>query len=157
VRDKRRSELEAFRDRMRKEAQNLELSNASPEDLSGSISAAIRRLEPAFDETARALSDPLRVPKLILRQGGTYALIGVVTGLGAWLGGLVGGAVAGTIAAGTLATAAKKVVGEAIKKPLGALGEEAASLLCGTKINTSLSYLFYAKEAVRSATSNRSR
>jgi hypothetical protein len=116
----------------------------------GKVESYIEKVRPVFEHTRRALSDKLRIPKLIFREGGALILIGAGAGIGAAIGtALAGppGTVAGATAGGGIGAAAP----EAFKSFFEELGKEAADKVKpkDVSIDKSLVYLFHAQKALR--------
>ncbi|MEM7022338.1 MAG: hypothetical protein AAF637_07055 [Pseudomonadota bacterium] len=154
VRERRRSELEAFRTRMMEAANELQLAQLGPDELAARVDGYVRKLRPVFDETARALSDRWRVPKLVLRESGAVVAAGLLVGLGAAAGSVVAGP-AGGLVGSALAGATAAGANESIKRLFADVGNAAAAVVGtnGGPADASLSFLFHAERAVRRSTS----
>jgi hypothetical protein len=150
VRQKYASDLQAFRTEMTEAANEWNLVDTDLRYMPGKVESYIEKVRPVFEHTRRALSDKLRIPKLIFREGGALILIGAGAGIGAAIGtALAGppGTVAGATAGGGIGAAAP----EAFKSFFEELGKEAADKVKpkDVSIDKSLVYLFHAQKALR--------
>lgn len=149
MRQKYASALQAFRAKIAKATNEWELLDTDLTDMPGKVESYLQSVRPEFEELRRALSDKLRIPKLILRKAGALIMIGACAGFGAALGTFVGppGTVTGAIAGGAVGAAAP----EALKSFFGELGKEAAYKIKpkDVPIDKSLVYLFHAQNALQ--------
>src|SRR6202008_1853732 len=83
VRNRRKSELAAFRTRMDEEAEKLLGAELSPDTLMDRIAIFDHQIRPVIAETAQAMDDKWRVPKLVLRKSGATVVVGLLVALGA--------------------------------------------------------------------------
>jgi hypothetical protein len=150
VRQKYASDLQAFRAEMLEATNEWGLVDSDLRDMPGKVESYIEKVRPAFEHTRRALSDTLRIPKLILRKGGALILIGACAGIGAVIGTALAGPL-GTIAGATAGGGVGVAAPEAFKSSFEELGKEAGDKVKpkDVSIDKSLVYLFHAQEALR--------
>lgn len=148
LRQKYASDLQAFRAKMAQATNEWNLETDLT-NMPGKVEGYIQTVRPEFEHTRRALSDKMRIPKLVLRRSGALISIGACAALGGAAGSFAGplGTAAGAKAGGAIGAAAS----EALKAFFPALGEEVADKVKpkDVSIDKSLVYLFHAEEDLR--------
>jgi hypothetical protein len=150
VRQKYVADLQAFHAKMAEAANEWESLDTDLGNIPGKVESYIQKVRPEFEHTRRALSDKLRIPKLVLRKGGALIVIGACAGIGVAIGTALAGPAgtgAGATAGGTLGAAAP----EALKSIFAELGKQAADKVKpkDVSIDKSVLYLFHAEKALR--------
>lgn len=146
VRQKYASELQEFRIKMIEAVKDWRLAEMDLSHVPDAVDDYIYTVQPTFAQTRRALSDKLRVPKLIFEKGGAVFMSAVGVGVGAYTG---------TMAAGPIGTVAGAAFGattaEALKSFFGDLGKKLSEEFGANKvsIDKSMVYLFHAQKALR--------
>jgi hypothetical protein len=139
VRERYRSECEAFRTAMLDASRNMQWQ--TPRELIQQADDYVRQVEPAYSELTRAMSDRWRALKLVLRKGGVLVTTGVVAGLGFSIAGHIGAAVGGTVG---------NSLGEGVKAIMERLGDDVTAPKETTPIptNKAMAYLFHARQVL---------
>src|SRR5262245_18640814 len=145
VRQKYAADLQRFRAKMAEATNTWELLDTDLRDMPAKVESYIQNVRPEFEQTRRAVSDQVRIPRLVLRKLGALITIGVCAGIGAAVGTLLGPAA--TAAGAGLGAAAP----EAFKSFFGELGKDTAEKVKpkDVSIDKSVLYLFRAEKALR--------
>jgi hypothetical protein len=152
VRQKYASDLQEFRATMAKATNEWRLVESEWRDLPGKVQDYVESVRPSFEHTRRALSESMRVPKLILRRGGALISVGACAGAGALLGTSLGpaGIVAGAAKGAAIGAGIGAAASEALKSIFAELGKETAEAIKSksVSIDKSTVYLFHAQKAL---------
>jgi hypothetical protein len=143
VREKYRSECEAFRTAMLDASRNMQWE--TPRELIQRADDYVRQVEPAYSELTRAMADRWRTPKLVFRKGGVLVTTGVVAGLGFLIAGHIGAAVGGTVG---------NSLGEGVRAIMERLGDDATAPkeTIPMPTNKAMAYLFHTRQALERST-----
>lgn len=146
MRQKYAANLQAFRAKMAQATNEWKLLDTDLRDMPKKVETYIQTVRPEFEQTRRALSDKLRIPKLVLRKGGAMIMIGACVGIGGGLGTILAGP-PGTVAGATTGGAVGMAMSEAFKSFFSELGKEVADTVKpkDVSIDKSLLYLFHAE------------
>lgn len=143
IRRRYSSELQTFRQAMIKAAKGMQDKDTDLWHLPEEVDEYVTTVRSVFEQTRRAMSDPLRIPKLIFKKGGSLFIGGLAAFVGAAVAGPSGAMFVGTVGAG---------IAESIKTMTKNLGVQASKKLESSNAHVedkSMVYLFHAQKALR--------
>jgi hypothetical protein len=138
VRQRYASELQEFRQTMIKATKEMQRPGVDIWDLPEEVDTYITTIRPVFEQTKRAMSDPLRVPKLIFNKWGSLFIGGLAAVTGAFTAGPAGALIGGPVGTG---------ITEGIKAVTQNVGDQISKKDAHVE-DKSLVYLFHSQRAL---------